>query len=60
VRLIFLQVTENYAFSFFKIGYEFDFKREANAMERIRCFLYENNKKSPVLVPRVLRDMVTK
>lgn len=29
-------------------------------MERIRCFLYENNKKSPVLVPRVLRDMVTK
>jgi aarF domain-containing kinase len=43
-----------------QIGYEFDFKREANAMERIRCFLYENNKKSPVLVPRVLRDMVTK
>ncbi|XP_020882632.1 uncharacterized aarF domain-containing protein kinase 1 isoform X2 [Arabidopsis lyrata subsp. lyrata] len=43
-----------------QIGYEFDFKREASAMERIRCFLYENNKKSPVLVPRVLRDMVTK
>ncbi|KAE8688945.1 Kinase superfamily protein isoform 2 [Hibiscus syriacus] len=35
------------------IGYEFDFPREANAMERIRRFLYENNKKTPVLVPRV-------
>lgn len=44
----------------FKIGYEFDFKREANAMEKIRHFLYENNKKSPVIVPRVLRDTVTK
>ncbi|RIA05739.1 hypothetical protein BRARA_K01725 [Brassica rapa] len=43
-----------------QIGYEFDFKREANAMERIRHFLYENNKKSPVIVPRVLRDTVTK
>ncbi|CAF2320478.1 unnamed protein product [Brassica napus] len=42
-----------------QIGYEFDFKREANAMERIRHFLYENNKKSPVIVPRVLRDTVT-
>ncbi|KAG4943173.1 hypothetical protein JHK84_047252 [Glycine max] len=36
-----------------QIGYEFDFTREANAMQRIRKFLYENNKKSPVLVPRV-------
>ncbi|KAE8663380.1 Kinase superfamily protein isoform 2 [Hibiscus syriacus] len=36
-----------------QIGYEFDFPREANAMERIRRFLYENNKKTPVLVPRV-------
>ncbi|XP_021681040.1 protein ACTIVITY OF BC1 COMPLEX KINASE 7, chloroplastic isoform X2 [Hevea brasiliensis] len=43
-----------------QIGYEFDFMREANAMERIRRFLYENNKKSPVLVPRVLKDMVTR
>ncbi|CAK7336636.1 unnamed protein product [Dovyalis caffra] len=43
-----------------KIGYEFDFKREANAMERIRQFLYENNKASPVLVPRVLKDMVSR
>lgn len=29
-------------------------------MERIRKFLYENNKKTPVLVPRVIRDMVTR
>lgn len=29
-------------------------------MERIRRFLYENNKKSPVLVPRLLKDMVTR
>ncbi|XP_014505608.1 uncharacterized protein LOC106765480 [Vigna radiata var. radiata] len=43
-----------------QIGYEFDFKREADAMERIRKFLYENNKKTPVLVPRVIRDMVTR
>ncbi|KAG8638730.1 uncharacterized protein slr0889 [Manihot esculenta] len=43
-----------------QIGYEFDFMREANAMERIRRFLYENNKKSPVLVPRLLKDMVTR
>ncbi|KAB5532111.1 hypothetical protein DKX38_018781 [Salix brachista] len=42
-----------------KIGYEFDFTREANAMERIRQFLYENNKTSPVLVPRALKDMVS-
>lgn len=43
----------------FKIGYEFDFMREANAMEKIRRFLYENNKKS-VLVPRLMRDIVTR
>lgn len=43
-----------------KIGYEFDFVREANAMERIQRFLYENNKKAPVLVPRVIRDMATR
>ncbi|KAJ6760861.1 ABC1 FAMILY PROTEIN [Salix purpurea] len=43
-----------------QIGYEFDFKREANAMERIRQFLYENNKASPVVVPRVLKDMVSR
>ena len=29
-------------------------------MERIRQFLYENNKTSPVLVPRVLKDMVSR
>ncbi|PON85298.1 Protein kinase [Trema orientale] len=43
-----------------QIGYEFDFMREANAMEKIRRFLYENNKKTPVLVPRVVQDMVTR
>lgn len=44
----------------FKIGYEFDFMREAYAMEKIRRFLYENNKKTPVLVPRVVKDLVTR
>jgi aarF domain-containing kinase len=29
-------------------------------MERIRQFLYENNKASPVIVPRVLKDMVSR
>lgn len=29
-------------------------------MERIRKFLYENNRRTPVLVPRVIRDMVTR
>ena len=29
-------------------------------MERIRKFLYESNKKTPVLVPRVIRNMVTR
>ncbi|XP_024027078.1 uncharacterized protein LOC21390335 [Morus notabilis] len=43
-----------------QIGYEFDFMREANAMEKLRRFLYENNKKTPVLVPRVVRDLVTR
>ncbi|XP_038684417.1 aarF domain-containing protein kinase 1 isoform X2 [Tripterygium wilfordii] len=43
-----------------QIGYEFDFVREANAMERIQHFLYENNKKSPVLVPRVLKNLATR
>ncbi|KAB2073097.1 hypothetical protein ES319_A07G060600v1 [Gossypium barbadense] len=43
-----------------QIRYEFDFLREANAMERIRRFLYENNKKTPVLVPRVLRGLATR
>ncbi|GAV91948.1 ABC1 domain-containing protein [Cephalotus follicularis] len=43
-----------------QIGYEFDFVKEADAMEKIRRFLYENNKKSPVMVPRVLSDMVTR
>ncbi|KAK2971354.1 hypothetical protein RJ640_030320 [Escallonia rubra] len=43
-----------------QIGYEFNFLREADAMERIRRFLYGNNKKSPVLVPRVMQNMVTR
>lgn len=43
-----------------QIGYEFNFLREADAMDRIRCFLYENNKKSPVHVPRVIRGLVTR
>ncbi|KAJ9568241.1 hypothetical protein OSB04_004207 [Centaurea solstitialis] len=43
-----------------QIGYEFDFKREADAMERIRSFLSENNKKMVVKVPRVIRDVVTR
>nr|GLL34876.1 uncharacterized protein LOC109156165 isoform X2 [Ipomoea trifida] len=43
-----------------QISYEFDFKREADAMQRIQNFLYKNNKKSPVLVPRVMRDMVSR
>ncbi|XAR67928.1 Cadmium-transporting ATPase [Bertholletia excelsa] len=43
-----------------QIGYEFDFMREADAMERIKQFLHKNNKKPPVLVPRVKRNMVTR
>ncbi|CAL5198148.1 unnamed protein product [Lathyrus oleraceus] len=43
-----------------QIGYEFDFMREASAMERIRKFLYKINRRTPVSVPRVIRDMVTR
>lgn len=43
-----------------QIGHEFNFLREADAMERIRRFLYKNNKKSSVLVPRVIQDLVTR
>ncbi|RHN63406.1 putative cadmium-transporting ATPase [Medicago truncatula] len=43
-----------------QIGYEFDFMREASAMEKIRTFLYKINRRAPVLVPRVIRDMVTR
>ncbi|EPS70274.1 hypothetical protein M569_04484, partial [Genlisea aurea] len=42
-----------------QIGYEFDFSREAQAMEKIRRFLYENNKKSPVIVPRPVPNLGT-
>ncbi|KAG8379408.1 hypothetical protein BUALT_Bualt07G0085400 [Buddleja alternifolia] len=43
-----------------QIGYEFDFSREADAMEKIRRFLYEHNKKTPVLVPRLIQNMATR
>ncbi|XP_010248835.1 PREDICTED: uncharacterized aarF domain-containing protein kinase 1-like isoform X3 [Nelumbo nucifera] len=43
-----------------QIGYEFDFMREAQAMEKIRDFLYVNNKRPPVLVPRLMPNMVTR
>ncbi|KAL0442032.1 UNVERIFIED_CONTAM: protein ACTIVITY OF BC1 COMPLEX kinase, chloroplastic [Sesamum radiatum] len=43
-----------------QIGYEFNFLREADAMENIRRFLYENNKKTPVIVPQVIRNMFTR
>ncbi|KAL6497212.1 hypothetical protein OROGR_029141 [Orobanche gracilis] len=43
-----------------QIGYEFDFLREADAMEKIRRFLSENNKKTPVLVPQVIRNLLTR
>lgn len=43
-----------------QIGYEFDFTREANAMKKIQQFLYKSNKKSPVTVPRVMQDLVTR
>ncbi|KAD4889063.1 hypothetical protein E3N88_21136 [Mikania micrantha] len=42
-----------------QIVYEFDFAREADAMDRIRSFLSANNKKTIVKVPRVIKDMVT-
>ncbi|MFS7971612.1 putative ABC-type Cd(2+) transporter [Helianthus anomalus] len=44
----------------FKIVYEFDFTREADAMDRIRSFLSENNKKTVVKVPRVIKDVVSR
>ncbi|XP_078167388.1 uncharacterized protein LOC144562101 [Carex rostrata] len=43
-----------------QIGYEFDFLREANSMERIRNSLISNNKKPPVSIPRVIKGMVTR
>ncbi|XP_074287861.1 uncharacterized protein LOC141613019 isoform X1 [Silene latifolia] len=43
-----------------QIAFEFDFQREATAMDRIRRFLYENNKKSPVHVPRVMKNLVSR
>ncbi|XXG62348.1 hypothetical protein AAC387_Pa05g0720 [Persea americana] len=43
-----------------QVGYEFDFLREAEATERIRLFLHANNKKVPVLVPKVISNMVTR
>ncbi|XP_073004096.1 uncharacterized protein [Typha latifolia] len=43
-----------------QVGYEFDFLREAEAMERIRLIFNANNKKVPVLVPRVIPGMVTR
>ncbi|KAG0540612.1 hypothetical protein BDA96_03G423900 [Sorghum bicolor] len=43
-----------------QICYEFDFVREARAMERIREFLRVTNKKPPVMVPRVIPGMVSR
>uniref|UniRef100_A0A0E0JSE4 ABC1 atypical kinase-like domain-containing protein n=1 Tax=Oryza punctata TaxID=4537 RepID=A0A0E0JSE4_ORYPU len=43
-----------------QICYEFDFVREAKAMERIREFLRVTNKKPPVIVPRVIPEMVSR
>ncbi|VAH82585.1 unnamed protein product [Triticum turgidum subsp. durum] len=43
-----------------QICYEFDFVREARAMERIREFLRVSNKKSPVVVPRVIPGMISR
>lgn len=43
-----------------QIGYEFNFLREADAMEKIRHFLYENNKRSPVSVPRLIGSKFTR
>ncbi|GJR02923.1 protein kinase superfamily protein [Tanacetum coccineum] len=42
-----------------QIGYEFDFTREADAMDRIRTFLSGKNVKTVVKVPRVIKDVVT-
>ncbi|KAK9090214.1 hypothetical protein Sjap_023391 [Stephania japonica] len=43
-----------------QIAHEFDFLREAAAMEKIQHFLQKNNKKVPVRVPNVTRDLVTR
>ncbi|KAM3334225.1 hypothetical protein ACQJBY_024329 [Aegilops geniculata] len=43
-----------------QICYEFDFVREARAMERIREFLRVSNKKPPVMVPRVIPGMISR
>ncbi|XP_068666429.1 uncharacterized protein [Aristolochia californica] len=44
-----------------QVGYEFDFIREAEAMKRIQQFFIANNKKGlPVLVPRVIPNLVTR
>ncbi|KAM0925639.1 hypothetical protein ACQ4PT_004068 [Festuca glaucescens] len=43
-----------------QICYEFDFVREARAMERIREFLHVTNKKPPVMVPRVIPGMISR
>ncbi|XP_071731734.1 uncharacterized protein [Rutidosis leptorrhynchoides] len=43
-----------------QIGYEFDFTREADAMDRIRHFLSKNNKKPVVKVPRLIKSVVTR
>jgi len=49
-----------YWYFLLKICYEFDFVREARAMERIREFLRATNKKPPVMVPRVIPGMVSR
>ncbi|XP_006852140.2 uncharacterized protein slr0889 isoform X2 [Amborella trichopoda] len=43
-----------------QVGYEFDFQREAENMDKISCFLRNNSKKPPVRVPRVIPHMVTR
>ncbi|XP_078440777.1 uncharacterized protein LOC144710834 isoform X2 [Wolffia australiana] len=43
-----------------QVGYEFDFMREADSMEKIYHFLHQKNKKSPIMVPRIFRGMVTR
>ncbi|CAA7400708.1 unnamed protein product [Spirodela intermedia] len=43
-----------------QVEFEFDFMREADSMEKIHHFLHYKNKKSPVLVPRVFRGLVTR
>ncbi|CAN6449240.1 unnamed protein product [Victoria cruziana] len=43
-----------------QVGYEFDFLREADAMQKIHHFLCTNNKRSPVIVPRVISGMTTR